>query len=96
MKRAVIALLIIAGAGAGAWFYFVRRAAPEVGALTSPIEAALLAAGAMTGLAISIVFENDVWGERSRRLRAWLWVLALFWFNVEVWGRVFYTIATWR
>ena len=27
MKRAVIALLIIAGAGAGAWVYYVRRAA---------------------------------------------------------------------
>src|SRR5262245_13401231 len=37
MKRAVIALLIIGGAGAGAWFYYVRRAGPEVGALTSPI-----------------------------------------------------------
>ena len=37
MKRAVIALLIIAGAGAGAWVYYVRRAGPEIGALTSPI-----------------------------------------------------------
>jgi HlyD family secretion protein len=37
MKRAVIALLILAAAGAGGWFYYVRRAGPEVGALTSPI-----------------------------------------------------------
>jgi HlyD family secretion protein len=37
MKRAVIALLIIAGAGAGAWFYYQRRAGPEIGAVTSPI-----------------------------------------------------------
>ena len=37
MKRAVIALLIIAGAGAGAWVYYARRAGPEIGALTSPI-----------------------------------------------------------
>jgi HlyD family secretion protein len=37
MKRAVIALLIIAGAGAGAWAYYTRRAGPEIGALTSPI-----------------------------------------------------------
>ena len=37
MKRAVIALLIIAGAGAGAWVYYVRRAGPEIGAVTSPI-----------------------------------------------------------
>ena len=37
MKRAVVALLIIAGAGAGAWYYYVRRAGPEIGAVTSPI-----------------------------------------------------------
>jgi HlyD family secretion protein len=37
MKRAVIALLIVAAAGAGAWVYYVRRAAPEIGALSSPI-----------------------------------------------------------
>ena len=37
MKRAVIALLIIAAAGAGAWVYYVRRAGPEIGAVTSPI-----------------------------------------------------------
>ena len=37
MKRAVIALLIIAGAGAGAWFYYERRVGPEIGAVTSPI-----------------------------------------------------------
>ena len=37
MKRAVIALLVIAGAGAGTWFYYARRAAPEIGAITSPI-----------------------------------------------------------
>ena len=37
MKRAVIALLIIASAGAGAWVYYVRRAGPEIGAVTSPI-----------------------------------------------------------
>ena len=60
------------------------------------VVAALLAAGALTGLVISVAFDNDVWGERSRRLRAWLWVIALAWFNAEVWGRVFYTIATWR
>jgi HlyD family secretion protein len=37
MKRAVVALLIIAGAGLSAWYYYVRRAGPEIGALTSPI-----------------------------------------------------------
>ena len=27
---------------------------------------------------------------------AWIRMLALFWFNVEVWGRVVHTIVTWR
>jgi hypothetical protein len=57
--------------------------------------AALLAFGALAGLAISVAFDNPVWRDRTRRLRAWLWVLALAWFNAEVWGRVVYTIATW-
>jgi HlyD family secretion protein len=37
MKRAVIALLIIGAAGAGVWVYYVRRAGPEIGAVTSPV-----------------------------------------------------------
>jgi len=37
MKRTVVALLIVAAAGAGAWFYYVKRARPEIGAVTSPI-----------------------------------------------------------
>jgi len=37
MKRAVVALLIVAAIGAGTWAYYVRRAGPEIGALSSPI-----------------------------------------------------------
>src|SRR5678810_1235097 len=37
MKRAIIALLIVAVAGAGAWVYYVKRARPEIRAVTSPI-----------------------------------------------------------
>jgi len=59
------------------------------------VVAALLAVGALFGLAISVAFENEVWRERTRRLRAWLWVLALAWFNAEVWGRVAYTLIHW-
>ena len=33
--------------------------------------------------------------ERARRLRAWIRLLALAWFNVEVWGRVVYTHRHW-
>ena len=57
--------------------------------------AALLALGALTGLAISVAFDNEVWRDRTRRLRAWLFDLGLAWFNAEVCGRVVYTIATW-
>src|SRR5262245_23984138 len=37
MKRAIIALLIIAGAGTGAGFYYAKRGGPEIGAVTSAI-----------------------------------------------------------
>ena len=57
--------------------------------------AVLLALGALLGLAISVAFDNHVWRARTRRLRAWLWVLALFWFNAEIWGRVVYTLVHW-
>ena len=59
------------------------------------ILAALLALGAIFALAVSVAFDNVVWRDRTRRLRAWLWVLALFWFNVEIWGRVVYTLVHW-
>ena len=59
------------------------------------VVAALLALGAVTGLAISVAFENEVWRDRTRRMRAMLWVLALAWFNAEVWGRVVYTLVNW-
>ena len=36
MKRAIIALLIIASAGAGAGVYYVRRAGPEIGQAAGP------------------------------------------------------------
>jgi hypothetical protein len=57
--------------------------------------AALLAFGALFSLAIAIVFENDIWSGRARQFRSLLWVLALAWFNTEVWGRVVYTLVHW-
>jgi len=29
-------------------------------------------------------------------MAAWIRLLALAWFNVEVWGRVVHTIVTWK
>nr|HET7858096.1 hypothetical protein [Caldimonas sp.] len=62
---------------------------------TVGVIAALLALAALFGLVISVAFENDVWRSRTRRLRAWLGVVALAWFNGEVWGRVVYTLVHW-
>ena len=59
------------------------------------VVAALLAVAAVFGFVISVAFENEIWGRRTRRLRAWLGVVALAWFNAEVWGRVVYTLVHW-
>jgi hypothetical protein len=58
--------------------------------------AGLLALGAAASFALYIGFEAKPALERAKRLAAWIRLLALFWFNVEVWGRVVYTIATWH
>ena len=62
---------------------------------TIGVVAALLILATLFGFTISIVFENDLWRRRTRRLRAWLGVVGLAWFNGEVWGRVVYTLVHW-
>ncbi|HEY4959171.1 MAG TPA: hypothetical protein VII31_15295 [Caldimonas sp.] len=57
--------------------------------------ASLLAVGALANFGLYIAFEGKPLLERARRLGAWIRLLALAWFNTEVWGRVFYTIAHW-
>ena len=58
--------------------------------------AALLAVGALASFALFIGFEAKPALERARRLAAWIRLLGLTWFNVEVWGRVVYTIVPWK
>ncbi len=58
--------------------------------------AVIMAIGALVSLAINIASDSPVWLERARRFRRWLWLAALFWFNVEVWGQVGYTIYRWK
>jgi hypothetical protein len=58
--------------------------------------AALLVVGALASFALYIAFEARPAFERAKRLAAWIRLLALTWFNVEVWGRVIHTIVTWR
>jgi hypothetical protein len=57
--------------------------------------AGFFAIGAVFGLGLYIAFESQLWLERARRFRHWVFVLLLFWFNVEVWGRVVWTIWRW-
>jgi hypothetical protein len=57
--------------------------------------AGLLALGAVTSFALFIAFEARPALDRARRLAAWIRLLALTWFNVEIWGRVVYIIVHW-
>jgi hypothetical protein len=56
----------------------------------------LLAVGALLSLVIAVVSASDIWYGRARRLIYWVWLAALFWFNIEVWGRVVWTLLHWN
>ena len=58
--------------------------------------AALLAVGALASFGLYIAFEARSALDRAKSIAAWIRLLALFWFNIEIWGRVVYTIATWK
>ena len=58
--------------------------------------AVLFAFAATASFALHISFSAHVWLERARRFRRWLLLVALLWFNVEVWGRVIITIVRWK
>jgi hypothetical protein len=60
------------------------------------IVAALLAVGGLLGLALGVAFDSRIWSARAKTFRNMLWLVALFWFNVEVWGRVVYTVVHWK
>ena len=57
--------------------------------------AALMALGALFSFGIFIAFDVELWVARARRFRHWLWLIGLLWFNVEVWGRVLFTLVHW-
>jgi hypothetical protein len=58
--------------------------------------AALLATGAVFSFVLYIAFDARVWRERAARFGAWLRLVALLWFNIEVWGRVVWTLVRWN
>ncbi|MDE2094503.1 MAG: hypothetical protein KGL99_04145 [Burkholderiales bacterium] len=56
---------------------------------------ALLAAGSLLSFVLFIAFDINVWLERARSLRRGTTMALLLWFNVEVWGRVIWTLVHW-
>ena len=57
---------------------------------------AWFAVGTVFSFVLHIALDSRIWLERARSTRHWLWLVALLWFNVEVWGRVVITIVHWR
>lgn len=42
-----------------------------------------------------MVQDEERWIELAGQFRRLATVVLLFWFNVEIWGRVIYTLVTW-
>ena len=55
----------------------------------------LLAAGSVFSLVLFLAVDIPLWLERARSLRRGAYLAGLFWFNVEVWGRVVWTLVHW-
>ena len=55
-----------------------------------------LAAGAVLTFLLFILRDVQDWLVLARRFRRWTWAACLFWFNIEVWGRVVYTLVHWN
>ena len=56
---------------------------------------ALLCGGAVLSFALFMAFDINVWLERARSFRRGAYMALLFWFNIEIWGRVIWTLIHW-
>ena len=56
---------------------------------------ALLLSGALLSLVVYISSGIDLWAGRARKFRQLAWTVMLFWFNIEIWGRVAWTLWHW-
>jgi transposase len=56
----------------------------------------LFAAGWIATVLVYVISSDDRFRELGTRLRRMTVTIGLFWFNVEVWGRVIYTVVTWN
>jgi hypothetical protein len=59
------------------------------------VVSALLAGGSLLSFVMFMALDINVWIERARTLRRGAYMALLFWFNVEVWGRVIWTLIHW-
>jgi hypothetical protein len=57
---------------------------------------AILVLGGTVSFGLFVAFDAQLWLQRGRTFRHLIWVLLLFWFNVEVWGKVVWTIWHWN
>ena len=56
----------------------------------------LFAAGWLFTFLMYVLRDDDRFAELGKRLRHFTILIALFWFNFEIWGRVVWTIVTWN
>jgi hypothetical protein len=56
---------------------------------------AVLAAGSVLCFVLFMAFDIEIWIQRARSLRRGTYMALLLWFNVEVWGRVIWTLIHW-
>ena len=56
---------------------------------------AVLAAGSVLSLVLFLALDIPLWLARARSLRRGTYLAGLTWFNIEVWGRVVWTLIHW-
>lgn len=56
---------------------------------------ALLVGGSVLSFVLFMAFDINSWLDRARTLRRGAYMALLFWFNIEVWGRVVWTLIHW-
>jgi hypothetical protein len=56
---------------------------------------AFMCLGTALCFGLFMAIDNEVWIQRTRSFRRGAYMALLFWFNVEVWGRVVYTLVHW-
>ncbi len=55
----------------------------------------LLATGSLVSFVLFLSLDISAWLDRARSLRRGAYLALLVWFNVEVWGRVLWTLFHW-